>query len=117
MKQLQEFSVQEEGTLLNAIEKIELNHSRAVVVLRQKIAVGVISEGDIMRALLNGMDIHTPLRGFVHGSFRYLHKLDKKKAFELFRKHAITLIPIVDNKFILVDVIALKDLIQELGFL
>jgi Mg/Co/Ni transporter MgtE len=70
-----------------------------------------------MRALLRGVDIHAPLQDFVHGSFLFLHDFDKKKAFELFRKHVITLVPVVDNNFKLVNVITLKEVIREVGFL
>ena len=51
MFDLVDYTVSKSGTLINAIDKIERNHSRTVIVVDCEKVV-VLSEGDILRALL-----------------------------------------------------------------
>jgi CBS domain-containing protein len=110
---LSEFKIASSATLLQAVEKIEKNKSRAVVVMSGEKAIGVLSEGDIMRALLRGIDIHTPVSEVTRATFRFLPERDMKRARELFAKHLFGLIPILDSDFRVTDVITLSDLFKE----
>ena len=74
---------------------------------------GVISEGDILRALLNGVHTHAPISPFVVYSFKYLRNRDMEEAFQLVKKYLFTLIPVLDNDFNLVDVITLSDVLHS----
>ena len=80
-----------------------------VVTNEQGMVKGVFSEGDILRAIVQGVDLHTPLKSIMQPSFHYLHKKDLKEAFRLFKKFGMTLVPVVDKNFILQDVITIHD--------
>jgi predicted transcriptional regulator len=91
---------------------------RCVVVVNDQGKVnGVFSEGDILRAIVQGVDLHTPLKSIMQPSFHYMHKKDVKEAFSLFKKFGMTLIPIVDKNFILQDVITIYDVFSRLKFI
>ena len=47
------FIVKKTDSIISAIEKIELNFHRTVFVVENKKLIGCVSEGDIMRALIN----------------------------------------------------------------
>ena len=47
-----DYVVTADGTLLDAAEVIEHTRSRSAVVVKETKVVGIISEGDILRALL-----------------------------------------------------------------
>ena len=72
-----DYVVMLDATLLDAAEVIEHTRSRSAVVVKETKVVGVISEGDILRALLKGVRVHAPLADFVNHSFKYLPILDK----------------------------------------
>lgn len=116
MEYLEIFTVPANATLLDAVEKIARNTERTVVVVDGEVVVGVISQGDIMRALLRGTDIHSLLDPFVHRSFTFLNERDPKAAFEVFKKHTITLVPVVDRDFKLRDVITLTQLFPNIHY-
>lgn len=80
MTSMESFTINEDATLLQAVEKIEENRSRAVVVLSGEKVVGMLSEGDIMRALLRNVDIHAPLDSMLVYSFKYLTERDMAQA-------------------------------------
>jgi len=109
---LQKYTIQESATLLDAIKVIGNNSARAVVVLFGNKPIGMLSEGDIMRALMLGTDIHAHIKPVMQLSFKYLTSKDIDSAFNIFRQHLITLLPIVDVNMELVDVITLRDILE-----
>ena len=108
-----EFTIASSGTLLDAAARIEANHSRSVLVVSGEVVTGIISEGDILRALLQGVDIRAPLDDFVHRDFKYLTERDYQKALDMVRQFGITLIPVVDKRMRLLDVIRLPELLSS----
>ena len=107
------YTIDASGTLLDAAHAIARNRSRCVVVVDQGKAIGVISEGDLLRALLHGTDIYSPMQPFIHHGMVFLDKKDMESALVLFRRHGISLIPILDETFRLRDVITLNDLLTH----
>ena len=113
MVNLSDFVISEDATLLQAVEQIAHNRSRAVIVVSGQKALGVLSEGDIMRTLLRETDIHEPIKSFVVYSFKYLTERNYAKAYDLFSQYLFTLLPVVDEDFHLVDVITLGEVLQH----
>jgi predicted transcriptional regulator len=110
---LSQYTVQSSGTLLDAAQAIAANRSRCVIVMSGDKAVGVISEGDLVRALLRGIDIYAPMQSFTHHGIAFMHERDMAKALDLFRKRGISLIPILNHEFGLEDVITLQQLLDQ----
>ena len=102
------------GTLLDAAQAINANKSRSVVVIEGKKVIGLISEGDLVRALLQGMGIHTPVTQFVRYGFTFLHHRNIVKARELIKKHGFSLIPVLSKKMELQDVITTMDILKHM---
>jgi arabinose-5-phosphate isomerase len=100
------------ATIRDAVAVIERNAARCCIVLGpdQKV-IGVFSEGDVMRCLLRGTDLHTPLRQVIRPTFVSLRSRDMDAALDRIRT-GITLIPVLDDEFRLTDVITLGDVLQ-----
>lgn len=118
MKKLQPYCVNEKYTIKEAVSVIQNNLSRCVIVLNdnQKV-VGVFSEGDVLRAILQDVDMYAPLKNQIKPSFVYLSKRDIPKAYELVKKYGITLIPIVDCDYYLKDIITIFDIMDHLAYI
>lgn len=96
---------------METIDKIEQSHDRVAVVVNDKDnVIGVISQGDIIRALGSGKNIYSKIDGIIRSGFYYLNDKNLSKAYELFKKRKITLLPIVNEDFVLVDIITLDDI-------
>src|SRR5580704_8294572 len=113
MSNLNYFTISSSATLLDAIELIAHNKTRCVVVLDQDKVAGVLSEGDIMRAMLRGASTCTVISQVLKPSFVYLQSADLRKAFKRF---LFTLIPVVDEELRLCDVITLQDVLGHVEF-
>jgi len=110
---LNQYIIESNGTLLDAAQAISANRSRCVIVMSAGKAVGVISEGDLVRALLRGTDIYSPMQPFIHHGISFLPKRDMAQALELFRTRGISLIPILNDELGLEDVITLQQLLSQ----
>jgi CBS domain-containing protein len=112
-RHLRQFTVHQQSTMEDAIALIQTNDSRCVVVVRDdEKVVGVFSEGDVLRALLGGADIRTPLSKLTKPSFRYLKTRDLAAARKLLLS-GFPLIPIIDDDFYLHDVVVLADAFKD----
>ncbi|HEX6891882.1 MAG TPA: nucleotidyltransferase family protein [Chryseolinea sp.] len=106
------FYNQDARSALRALETLPENASRTLFVLNaDNKLVGVITDGDIRRGLLDGREISDPAARFMNTQFKYL-KESKYSVDEIkkFKQSDIYLIPIVDDTFELIDVVDLKNI-------
>lgn len=109
---IEKFIINFNASILDAIKKIQQNENRAVFVLNdKKRVVGIISEGDILRSLILSKDIRTTCKSIMKKSFYFQNKKDIEKAKKIFKKKKISIIPILDKKLNLKQVITLDDII------
>lgn len=102
-------------TIKEAIERIDDSKNRVVLVLdKESRVVGVLSQGDIIRALSSGKNLYTRVSSIIRSNFLYLNERNMKEAYKLFKKIQITLMPIVDDDFHLIDVINMDDIYDYL---
>jgi len=114
-KGLEKYCINESETLINAIERIDQNNMRSVFVIQKnEKVVGVVSQGDILRAIIMGSNLYVQVNKIMTTSFRYLKKKDIKEAIKLFKTNYFSLIPVLTDCFRLKDVILFTDLINIL---
>ena len=108
---MDKFCILENYTIKEALDGFETNGERVMIVRDEDSKViGVVSEGDIIRALAADIDIHTQIRNIIQNSFLYLKEKDMDKAYRMFKNKRITLLPVIDDDFMLVDVITMRDI-------
>jgi CBS domain-containing protein len=110
----EQFSLSIDQTIRDAIIKISQNLSRCVIVTSgDELVVGVLSEGDIIRALTNDISVYAPVRKIAQPAFKYLNEVDMQAALRLVRgQPGITLIPVVSSNFELREVITIHDVMD-----
>ncbi len=112
---MKQYCIEKDFTIKETIERIEEGKNRGVVVLgnEQKV-IGVVSQGDIIRGIISGKDMYSRIDTIVRPNFFYLNEKDMEKAYKLFKKYKISLLPIVDDDFKLIDVINMDDIYKYL---
>ncbi len=117
MKKLHEYVVYDKQPIIEAVAVIQGNLSRCCVVVNDaRKVVGVFSEGDVLRALLAGTDLHAPIRKVVKPSFHSLSTPDLAAAFKLVKKFAITLVPVLNDSCELQQVITFHEIMEKVQF-
>ncbi|NRF39145.1 nucleotidyltransferase family protein [Pedobacter foliorum] len=77
--------------------------------------VGALTDGDIRRGLLNGLEISEPIQLFMNTNFKFLKKSDNNlELIRSYREAEIHLIPLIDDNYHLLDVLDLKKLRTQL---
>jgi CBS domain-containing protein len=105
MAELAHYVVAPSDTIQRAMETIDRNGMRAVIVVDEGKVVGTVSDGDIRRALLHNVIMMSPVGGIMQLNPRVTTSSAAPQDREdLIAKHNLTLLPVVDDENRLVDV-------------
>ncbi len=111
---LEKYIVNYNESLENVISKIILNSKRTVLVISKKKIIGTISEGDVLRSLLQNKNLSSPAKNIMNKSFKYVKKnYSNKDAKNIFVKFNVNILPVLDKNFQLKKIITLKDIINK----
>ena len=102
--------MRESASLQDAMEAITANHrGSAVVIDEEQHVIGIITDGMIRRALLKGAIMQTPARQALNYNIIFIQSADTKTLKNIekfFLDHpAINIVPVVDKKNILIDIV------------
>lgn len=103
-------SNQQARVALKALDTLEDSVSRTLFVIDDNdIMVGSLTDGDIRRGLLNGLEISHPIKFFMNINFKYLKDSDDNlNHIKNFRAADINLIPLLDGNLRLLEILDLK---------
>lgn len=112
---IERYCVNERYTVRETLEKFESYNDRVAIVRNDKNKViGIVSQGDILRALSAGRGLFTPINQIIQNGFLHLYEKNMEKAYVIFRKRRITLLPVISHNNELIDVITLEDIYNYL---
>jgi dTDP-glucose pyrophosphorylase len=97
-------------TALRVLDKLSTSISRTLFIVdASNKMVGSLSDGDIRRGLLNGLEISVPVSSFMNNSFRFiLESEDNVEVLKAHRLEDIKLIPVLNNKGLIVQILDLR---------
>jgi predicted transcriptional regulator len=96
---LKKYIIQSDSTILDAAMAIKNNKSRCILVNDKHKVLGVLSEGDILSALIDGNNSFTKVSDVYNKNVKYLLKDDIHKAFNVLKKFGISLLPVLSKNF------------------
>lgn len=112
---LDRYCVGEQYTIKEVLEQFESYNNRvAIVTSESNKVIGVVSQGDILRALSAGRNLYTPVNQIIRSSYLHLYEKDMDKAYPIFKKKQISLLPIIDHNNELIDFITIEDIYEYL---
>ena len=101
-------------TILDTIESFQVNHERVALIEDNNRIIGLVSQGDILKEITRGVHLLSRVENIMNRNFRYLPTRDLEKAYSLFRKHKLTMIPVLSEESELLDIITLDDIYDYL---
>tara|TARA_B100001540_G_C15577295_1_gene537858 strand:+ start:94 stop:438 length:345 start_codon:yes stop_codon:yes gene_type:complete len=112
-KKIEKYLITPNMMVSDAIESIVLNHERLVFVAdKNKKLLGTLSEGDVLKMLLQKKSLDMPVSNAMNKSFIFLNINEKSKARKIFKDKGVTMIPIVKKNMIIASIIKITDLIN-----
>lgn len=113
--ELNRYCVGEKYTIKEVLEQFESNNDRVAIVTNESNKViGVVSQGDILRALSAGRSLYTTVNQIIQNAFLHLYEKNIEKAYPIFKKKKISLLPVIDQNNELTDVITINDIYEYL---
>jgi len=98
--ELDSYTIDIHATLIDVLKKIDqLPSLQTVFILDEsKKVVGTVTDGDIRRGIINGLDLNTPLEAFVYNDFSFLSE-GEENFFKLkeFRKRKLKAVPLLSK--------------------
>ncbi len=113
MKDFSRYLLIEDATILEALKKINAQGKNEALTLfiidRKGCMVGTLTDGDIRRKLVDGLQLNQPVRDIVHTDFHYLNANSiVVEDIHVFKEKGIVLVPILDAQKKIVDIVNLK---------
>lgn len=99
------FVVDITDSVQTAMERINENKHRAVLVLDHGRVVGVVSDGDVRRAFLRAVLPIAPVSQVMNLNFVSTEERDQATASKVLRSARVTVLPIVDGERQLLDIV------------
>lgn len=112
MTKFTKFTIKKDGYIDDAVKLISINNNRAVFILDKKKIIGVVSEGDILKALIYKKNLKTPVHKIMNKSFKFLNNKNLELAKKYFIKFSISIIPVVNTKMELKDIVTINDILK-----
>jgi CBS domain-containing protein len=102
---LTDYTVSATDTIRAAMEKIDHNKHRVVVVVDETGAVlGTVSDGDIRRAFLHDVLAIAPVAEIMQLNPQVTTETDPERRAALIRERRVTVLPVVTDENVLIDV-------------
>lgn len=101
------FIITKNKTIKEAMQLINLNRNKCVVVVdKKKKILGTLSDGDIRKALLKNYDPNTKINKFYNSKAKFLYEKDvsEEKLKEIFLNKNYDIIPIVNKNKQVIDI-------------
>jgi dTDP-glucose pyrophosphorylase len=110
--------VNPQDTVRRAIEVIDASGVQAAIVVDENyVLVGLVTDGDIRRAILNGVDLQTPVGEVMNTNPKTaLAGADNADVFDLMKATYCHQIPIINSKGRVVDVKIFDELVGQANF-
>lgn len=111
---IDEYCVQVSATIKDAMEAIDRNLTGGVFIVDEnKRVIGVVTDGNIRRAILNGHSIYDGIKEIYTTNFKYVNKLvSKQKVKEIMLTFKIRQLPLLDDHGRLSKIYFLDDIIS-----
>jgi len=104
-------------TISDIIRFIGADHERTCILETESgKLLGVVSQGDIIKAIWNGAELITPISSYINPNPIYIDESCNNKdevVLEIFSKHGILLIPVINKEKKIIDVLSVRKIIGE----
>lgn len=113
MDDIKKCKVGPEGTLRDALRSLDVSGLEiALAVDKGGILIGILTDGDIRRALLKGADLDSPLSPFIQKGFTYVTGgAGRTEVLDLMQARGISQIPTLDDDKRLIGLHTLHDIL------
>lgn len=106
------YTISNKSTIIEALKFIEINGAKTVVVISEaNKVIGVISQGDVLRSLIRGVNVKGKIINITNTSYKFLKEdFSKSEVIDYFKK-GIDLLPVINPDGTLKETMRVKEYI------
>ncbi len=109
-KDIEKYTIDTESSIFKGLEIIDKNNKKCLIVLNQKKVLGTVTDGDIRRTLLKGSKIDSNIKEAMNKDFLFIldtedEQIKQKKIQQNFEKSTDNVLPVINDKYEIVDLI------------
>ena len=106
------YTISIKSTILEALKFIEINGAKTVIVISEtNKVIGVISQGDVLRSLMKGVNVKGKIINITNTSYKFLKEdFSKSEVIDYFKK-GIDLLPVINPDGTLKETMKVKEYI------
>lgn len=108
-----EFYINENNSILEAMQKINKNSRRLLFVQDEGVLLATITDGDIRRWILKGGDLRAEVKRAANYNPKCLQEGQAHLASSIMKEYGIDVIPIVDKKYVIKEIVFQNNLGQR----
>lgn len=114
-EQYKQVLVGPDGPLKEAIKQMDKVALQVLMVVDDEDKLlGVVTDGDVRRAIINGIDFEKPVSSIMNRNpITMLYSSDKNEALKLMKKYVVRCIPVIDEENKVVGLILWKDFLND----
>ena len=95
---IEDFIVDPTDTVYTAMQKIDRNKHRVVIVVSDNRVLGTVSDGDVRRAFLRNAIKITPVSSIMNINCITTHETDPETGRTILKKEMVTVLPVTDGE-------------------
>lgn len=103
------------ATIGDLVRKVLAGHERTCFIVDDsRFLVGVVSEGDLLRAIWGGINLDAPANDYLnHNPISILESTEdqEKEAISIFREHGVVSVPVVTYERKLIKILNIREFI------
>lgn len=104
--QLEPYTIHHASTIREAMERIEANKHRVVIVVDdERRVLGTVSDGDIRRAFLHDVLPLAPVTRIMQLNPHVVAEADRARGLDVLKEKQVTVLPVVSEDNRLIDVL------------
>ena len=113
MDNVRDICVEEGTTITESIKRLDSMGNRLLLVTKSNVLTGIVTDGDIRRWILKKGDFETDVVELMNKNPKVLSRDSVKMAKQMMLDMRLEAIPIVDENNVPIDVIFLRDVVEE----
>ncbi len=105
MTELKDLCITTEYSIMNAIKVLDQTHERIVLIVDEGKLLGVVTDSNIRKAILAGVDMKSPVTGIMTSNPVCVTPKNRGKALRLMSERGLDAIPVIEEDGMLVDIV------------
>lgn len=113
IKNIKSLSIDVNESLLDVLHKMDATNHRLLIVTKDDYYKGLVSIGDIQRAIIKGISLNSPVEPILRPNATVASDNDNVEAIkEIMREKMIEFMPVIDSERNVIDIIFWKDVFE-----